>query len=76
MRRNYYLNYYIKKILKRVRFDNDFNSKSLKEFYKNRLLKERVSKFNSIIKNSDKSIYIYKNILKRKINYFNLIYKK
>ena len=59
-----------------MRFDNDFNSKILKFFYKNKPLKKRISKFNSITKNNDKLAYIYKNISKRKIDYFNLIYKE
>ena len=70
------LNYYINFFLERVRFDNDFNSKSLRKFYKGKFLKKRVSKFNSIIRNSGKLIYIYEDTLKRKVNYFNLIYKK
>ena len=76
MRKNSYLNYYIIFFLKRVRFNNNFNSKSLKESYKNKFLKERISKLNSAIRNSDKPIYIYENTSKRKANYFNLIYKK
>ena len=48
----------------------------LKKNYKNKPLKNRVSKFNLIAGNNDKSIYIYKNISKRKTDYFNLIYKE
>ena len=59
-----------------MRFDGDFNSKFSKRFYKGKLLKKRVSKLNLIAKSNDKSIYIYENVLKRKINYFNLIYKE
>ena len=59
-----------------MHFNTDFNSKFSKEFYKSKPLKERVSKPNSAIRNNDKSAYIYKNILKRKIDYFNSIYKE
>ena len=59
-----------------MRFDNDFNSKFSRESHKSKPLKKRVSKLNSIARNSDKLIYIYENAPKRKTDYFNLIYKE
>ena len=59
-----------------MRFDNNFNSKSSKGFYKDKFLKERVSKLNSVIGNNDKSAYIHENVSKRKVDYFNLAYKE
>ena len=59
-----------------MRFDNNFNSKSSREFYKGKFLKKRISKFNLIAGNNDKSTHIYENILKRKVDYFNLTYKE
>ena len=59
-----------------MRFNDDFNSKSSRESYKNKFLKNRISKLNLIAGNNDKPTYIYKTISKRKIDHFNLVYKK
>ena len=59
-----------------MRFSDNFNSKFLRKSYKNKPLKERISKFNSIAGNNEKSTHIYENILKRKTNYFNLTHKE
>ena len=59
-----------------MRFNGGFNAKSSGRFYKNKSLKKRVSKLNSTAGNNNKSMYIHENVSKRKIDYFNLIYKK
>ena len=59
-----------------MRFDDGFNSKSSRKFYKDKPLKNRISKLNSIAKNNDKPTYIHEDTPKRKADHFNLAYKE
>ena len=59
-----------------MRFGGDFNLKFSRKFHKDKSLKERISKFNSIAGNSDKSAYIHESVSKRKTDHFNSAYKK